>query len=159
MEVFDRGKLAYIADPSGAAFALWQAGAHAGADEFNTPGFMSWNELATRDVEGAIAFYGALFGWTVSPQEIGEDMTYNVLMNGDRPNGAILDATQVMPDSIPSYWGVYFTVADCEASMAAITEHGGSVMKGPHDTPGGRMAACADPQGAVFMVIANTEAA
>jgi predicted enzyme related to lactoylglutathione lyase len=43
---------------------------------------------------------------------------------------------------------VYFQVADVEAALTAVREHGGTVLDGPSDTPYGRMAHVLDPEGA-----------
>ena len=51
---------------------------------------------------------------------------------------------------VPNHWHVYFAVADADASTAKVTELGGSVVVPPFDTPIGKMAVVADPQGAVF---------
>ena len=152
MQIFDSGKMAYLIDPAGAAVGLWQAGTHAGADEFNTTGFMCWNELATRDVAGAIAFYTKVFGWTADTQEMG-DGSYTTFKVGDRPNGGAYDASRMLPEGVPANWSVYFTVDDCDAAVAKIKELGGALNMGPFDTPVGRTAAVADPQGANFIVI------
>ena len=67
MEPFDimgAGRMAVFADPEGAVFCVWQAGEHKGARIVNEHGSVNFNGLETRDVEGAKAFYGAVFGWT-----------------------------------------------------------------------------------------------
>ena len=43
----------------------------------HAPGTPSWLELSTTDDEGALAFYGALFGWLDAPQQIGENQYYH----------------------------------------------------------------------------------
>jgi predicted enzyme related to lactoylglutathione lyase len=53
----------------------------------------------------------------------------------------------------PNHWRVYFAVADADASVAKITELGGSILAGPFDTPVGRIAVVRDPQGAPFSII------
>ena len=58
---------------------------------------------------------------------------------------------------MPSYWGVYFTVADADATVARAQELGGSVMFGPDDTPVGRLAAIVDPQGGNFSIMQPSE--
>ena len=64
MDVMTAGRMAVCTDPAGAAFSLWQAGDHAWARAWPTSrAAFAWNELMTDDVEGAKAFYGALFGW------------------------------------------------------------------------------------------------
>ena len=60
----DSGRMAVFADPAGAAFCVWQPNAHRGATVVNEHGALNFNDLYTRDLEGA-AFYGAVFGWEV----------------------------------------------------------------------------------------------
>ena len=50
-------------DPEGAAFCVWQARQHKGAQIVNEPGSLNFNGLNTRDVDGAKSFYGSVFGW------------------------------------------------------------------------------------------------
>ena len=64
-DVGDSGRMAVLADPDGAAFCVWQAGEHRGAAVVNEAGSLNFNDLHTRDVESAAAFYGAVFGWEV----------------------------------------------------------------------------------------------
>jgi len=40
----------------------------------------SWAELSTSDDQGALAFYGALFGWVDEANEIGPGMYYHMQM-------------------------------------------------------------------------------
>ena len=63
MDVGDSGRMAVLADPEGAAFIAWQAGAHRGAAVVNEHASLNFNNLNVRDIEGAKAFYGAVFGW------------------------------------------------------------------------------------------------
>ncbi|BFO18708.1 hypothetical protein SHKM778_50960 [Streptomyces sp. KM77-8] len=47
-----------------------------------------------------------------------------------------------------------FNVTDCDAAVAEVTGHGGSVQMGPADAEGvGRMAVCLDPHRADFVVL------
>ncbi len=55
----------------------------------------------------------------------------------------------------PSHWLVYFAVASVDAAMEAVTASGGSVQAPAFDTPFGRMAAVADPDGAGFWLYEN----
>jgi len=45
-----------------------------------------------------------------------------------------------------------------EATIAKVGQLGGQVLNGPMDVPGGEIAQCADPQGAMFAVHATAEA-
>ena len=62
-DVMDAGRTALFTDHEGAAFSVWQAGQHRGARIVNEAGSLNFNGLNTRDVDGAKAFYGAVFGW------------------------------------------------------------------------------------------------
>ncbi len=57
-DVMDAGRMAVLTDPEGAAFCVWQANRHKGAQVVNEHGTLNFNGLNTRDVEGAKAFYG-----------------------------------------------------------------------------------------------------
>jgi predicted enzyme related to lactoylglutathione lyase len=61
-DVMAAGRMAVCADPEGAVFCVWQANEHKGAQVVNEHGSLNFNGLATRDLEGAKAFYGAVFG-------------------------------------------------------------------------------------------------
>jgi predicted enzyme related to lactoylglutathione lyase len=155
MDVMDAGRMAVLADPTGAVFCLWQPKDHIGAQLVNEPYSLAWNELITPDIETAKAFYSGLFGWTGTPFEMGPDApTYTVWMLGD--DNGIGGAMAPPMEGMPTYWGVYFAVADCDATVAKAKELGASVLAEPMDVPGvGRIAALMDPQGAAFSVIKN----
>ncbi len=55
-DVMDACRLAFCTDPEGAAFGLFEAKEHRGAELVNEPGSLNFNGLNTRDVEGARAF-------------------------------------------------------------------------------------------------------
>ena len=151
-DVFTVGRMAVVQDPTGAVFALWQAGTHKGAGVCNIPNSFCWNELATRDVTKAGDFYSQLFGWGKNVQQMGP-MTYTSFMNGDRPAGGMYEPPPEMGD-VPPNWLVYFAVADTDAMVAKATELGGKVCAPPMDIPGtGRFAVIQDPQGAALGII------
>src|SRR5690349_20964636 len=62
-DVMDQGRMAAFLDPSGAPFSVWERGTMRGAEAYDIPGALTWNELNTRDLSGALAFYGSVFGW------------------------------------------------------------------------------------------------
>jgi predicted enzyme related to lactoylglutathione lyase len=51
---------------------------------------------------------------------------------------------------MPSYWMLYFNVADVDASFRQALALGASEMVPPTPMPGGRFAIVSDPQGAMF---------
>jgi predicted enzyme related to lactoylglutathione lyase len=151
-DVMDVGRMSVIQDPTGAVFALWQAGTHAGAGIANVPNSFCWNELATKDTAKAGDFYSGLFGWGKNVQQMGP-MTYTSFMNGDRPAGGMYIPPPEMGD-VPPHWLVYFAVDDTDAKAQKATELGGKVSAPPMDIPGtGRFAIIQDPQGAAFGII------
>jgi predicted enzyme related to lactoylglutathione lyase len=48
---------------------------------------------------------------------------------------------------------VYFAVDDTDASLAKITELGGTTVQPAEDTPYGRLAGATDPFGAQFKLV------
>ena len=85
MDVMDLGRMAVFADPTGAVFGIWQPGTFIGAGLVNEPGALVWNELNTRDLAAAKAFYGAVFGWGFEEATMGETGTYTTIKLGGRP--------------------------------------------------------------------------
>ena len=55
--VESNGRMAVFHDPTGAVFAVWQAGSKGGAELLNEPDTMIWNELLTNDTHRAGQFY------------------------------------------------------------------------------------------------------
>lgn len=152
MDVMGFGRMAVFTDPAGSAFSVWQPGSHIGAEIVNEPGAFCWNELITSDVDGAKAFYGAVFGWG-SHTSTGGPMEYTEFKVGDRSIAGMMGRPPAVPAAVPDYWGVYFAVADTAAAMAQVADLGGSVTMGPVPSPAGTFAVVSDPQGATFSVI------
>lgn len=154
MDVMDAGRMSVVADPTGAVFCLWQAKGNIGAQIVNEPVSLTWNELMTPDIEVAKTFYRGLFSWKGEDMQMGgEGPPYTVWMLGE---GGVGGAMPPPMEGMPAFWGVYFAVADCDATVAKAKELGASVLNGPMDVPEvGRMAALMDPQGAAFSVIRN----
>ena len=165
-DVGDSGRMAVFADPAGAAFCVWQGKEHRGAAVVNEHGSLNFNDLNTRDLDRAAAFYGAVFGWEVL--DVGGASMWALAGYGDflesrtpgmREGMAALGAPDRFEDVVasvtvdadtPPHWGVTFAVDDADAIAARTTELGGEVLVPPFDAPWVRMAIVRDPQGAVF---------
>ncbi len=165
------GRMAVCTDPEGAVFCVWQAYQHKGAQIVNEPGSVSFNDLYTRDVEGAKAFYGAVFGWETLGLGGGFEMWtlpgYGDFLERDDPDlrkrlaelggepgfedvvASISLIGDDQPD-VPPHWGVTFAVADADVIAEKATELGGTVVVAPFDAPWVRMTVLTDPQGATF---------
>jgi uncharacterized protein len=170
-DVMDAGRMAVFTDPEGAAFCVWQAKEHRGARIVNENGSLNFNDLNTRDVEGAKSFYGSVFGWRTLELEGGFEMWtlpgYGDYLERDDPDlrkrmgdvGApagfedVVASLNPIPDDqpdTPPHWGVTFAVDDADAIADKASELGGRVIVPPFDAPWVRMTVIADPQGATF---------
>jgi predicted enzyme related to lactoylglutathione lyase len=149
-DVMDVGRMAVIQDPQGGFFMVWEPKLHIGASVVNTHGALSWNELATADMDGSAEFYKELFGWQADPME---DMPfpYRIIQNAGASNGGMRPSQE----NEPTYWLVYFGTDDIDASVAKSGELGGTTLMGPMDIGMGKIAILQDPQGAVFALFAG----
>jgi len=149
MDIPEVGRIAVIADPQGAAIALFTPST-AGSEPPHIPavGNVSWHELATTDWKKAWDFYQELFGWQKGDaMDMGAMGTYQLVTLGGLPFGAMFDR----PPQIPvSNWLYYFRVANLDDAVERTKTNGGKLLNGPMDVPGGRIAQCMDPQGAAF---------
>jgi len=150
-EVMDAGRMSICKDPGGAMFSLWQARRTVGAGVINEHNAVGWSELATRNTEQAREFYTGLFGWTT--KGAAGMATYLEFSTEGQNRGGLLPMGEDWGDA-ESRWGIYFVVADCDATVAKATDRGAKVLYGPFSAPGvGRIAALLDPQGAGFSLI------
>lgn len=168
-DVPQAGRMAVFTDPEGAAFNVWQAREHKGARIVNEPGSLNFNNLNSRDPEGAKAFYGSVFGWETLPMT-GGAQAWRLPGYGDyleartpgmrqgmadmgAPEGFADVVATLMPiaDDAPAHWSVTFAVDDADATAARAAELGGQVVVPPMDAPWVRMTVISDPQGATFV--------
>lgn len=152
-DVLEAGRMAVVADPTGAVFAMWEPKGHIGAGLVNAPGALCWNELATKDVETAKSFYADLFGWSMEDLDGG---AYTIIQNGESGNGGIR-AQSEQEAGVPPNWLPYFAVEDCDASASKAAELGGTTLVPPMnlEIAEARIAVVADPQGAAFALYAG----
>jgi predicted enzyme related to lactoylglutathione lyase len=151
-DVFDSGRMGVIQDPQNAFVLVWEPRNHIGAGIVNAHGALTWNELATPDMDASADFYASLFGWSTVAME-GTEGPYLVVQNADgRANGGIRRAA----DTEPAYWLVYFGADDLEATVRSVGEHGGRVVLDSTDIgPERRFAVVQDPGGGIFALYAG----
>jgi hypothetical protein len=152
MDILDVGRMTMFTDSTGAVIAAWQPRLHKGAALANESGAFCWNELHTRDIEAAKAFYGEVFGWGAETSEVG-DMKYTEWKRGDSSIGGMMEMPEEIPSETPPFWLVYFGVDDTDAAVARAKELGGVTIVEPTDIPAGRFAVLGDSAGAGFGVI------
>ena len=171
-DVMDAGRMAVFADPEGAAFCVWQANRHKGAQIVNEPGTLNFNGLNTRDAEAAKSFYGAVFGWQTLAMGGGFEMWtlpgYADHLELSDPGlrerigemGVPVEFADVVASinpiypgqgDVPAHWNVTFAVDDADATARTAAELGGTVVVAPFDAPWVRTTVIADPAGATFI--------
>jgi hypothetical protein len=149
MDVMEEGRMFMATDPAGAVFGVWQPKNHIGAQVVNSPNSLIWNELQTRDVEGAKAFYSAVFGWTHETDANG----YVVFQLDGRTQAGMMRIDESWGD-VPNNWTIYVMVEDCPAAADKVKELDGVIAVPP--TKAGEMGTFAvlqDPQGAFLTIM------
>jgi len=149
------GRIAVVADPQGASFALIGRGERGqpGNDppaniDLGRPGHVGWHELMAADSASALAFYREIFAWQQLETEDGPIQSYRLFGAGGRTIGGMLDKRPIEP--VP-FWLFYFNVDDLDAASGRVRAHGGQLFEGPFAVPGGGwIARYVDPQGAIF---------
>jgi predicted enzyme related to lactoylglutathione lyase len=149
-DVGDMGRMAVFADPSGAVLSAWQP-AGEGSFRAGEVGTFGWAELNARGFEKARDFYAQVFGWTTTTTPMGEGQPdyHQFAADGENILGG-MEMSPVVPAEMPSYWMLYFNVADVDASFRQALALGATEMVAPTPMPGGRFAIVSDPQGAMF---------
>jgi predicted enzyme related to lactoylglutathione lyase len=110
-------------------------------------GAPAWIDLGTRDLDAAITFYTGLFGWEylkyAEEEQLGGYGRF--LLRGEPVAGV----GPLLDDDQAAAWSVYLWTTDADATAARVTEHGGTVLRGPEDVPGkGHFLKAIDPTGA-----------
>jgi predicted enzyme related to lactoylglutathione lyase len=118
------------------------------ADGTNRGEFV-WHDLMTPNAAGAHEFYGKVVGWKTQAWE--SDPSYVMFAARSGPLGGVNETRDATP-----HWLPYIGTADVDATVEAATRLGARVLTAPQALPsGGRYAALADPQGAVFGIYAS----
>jgi uncharacterized protein len=151
-DVYTYGRMAVLADPTGAVFSIWQPNTHQGIGLKNQAGCLCWADLSTPDPAAGAKFYTELFGYQMIPGEGG----YLHVRNGEDFIGGIQSADQRDPKA-PPHWLIYIQVDDCASSTENAKGLGASIYFGPTEVKNaGIMTVLADPQGATFALFQPT---
>ena len=109
-----------------------------------------WNELMTRDVAKAQAFYARTLGWTYESMPMPEG-EYTLIKQGENIVGGMMAITSDMPANMPAHWFSYVSVDDVDARCAKVVAAGGHIERAPFDVEGvGRIAIVQDASGAII---------
>ena len=103
------------------------------------PGEPSYLELGVPDADRALAFYGAVLGWSVDPaagMTQVDTPTLSIGIHGGDPE---------------THFEVMFAVPDLDAALSALRSAGGELIGAVNDSSGfGRWVECRDDQGVRF---------
>ena len=113
-------------------------------------------ELVTPDLATAKRFYGGLFGWTFRDIQAGGTKYVEASLDG-RPVAGLLHKDIPAGKHRQPAWLSFIAVRDVDVAKKIALQHGAKVLFEPHSFPNrGREAVFADPQGAVFAVLASS---
>jgi len=113
-------------------------------------------ELVTPDLAAAKQFYSGLFGWNFRDIQAGGTKYAEAFLDGRQVAGLIHKDVPANEHRQPA-WLTFFSVRDVDAAKKFALEHDAKVLFEPHSIPDrGREAVFADPQGAIFAVLASS---
>ncbi|MEZ5076899.1 MAG: VOC family protein [Solirubrobacterales bacterium] len=114
------------------------------------PGVPCWVDASEPDPAAAVEFYAGLFGWQLEDRMPADASgSYFMAELGGGEVGAISSPMGGAPPQ--AMWNTYVWVESADATAVKVGEVGGAVLAEPFDVfEAGRMAVCADREGAVF---------
>jgi predicted enzyme related to lactoylglutathione lyase len=113
-------------------------------------------ELVTPDLDAAKKFYAGLFGWTFRDIQDSGTKYAEAFLDG-RPVAGLIHKNVPASEYRQPAWLSFFAVGDVDAAKKVALQNGAKVLFEPHSIPDrGREAVFADPQGAVFAVLASS---
>lgn len=142
------GRMALAEDPTGAPFHIWEPKGTAGYTVIDEPGSICWNELRTNDLDAAMKFYAAVFGYTYKVEET--PFHYVEIHLDGVSSGGMMKIRPGMA-GMPPHWYIYFAVANCAEALDVGVSKGGSISLEPREIQGiGYIAGLIDGQGAAI---------
>jgi predicted enzyme related to lactoylglutathione lyase len=119
------------------------------------PGKLVWADLFTSQPAEATKFYCDLFGWTSTVIDQ-KGKSYTVFSNDGVPVAGLAPHTYAK-ENHPSRWIGYISVADINATAAAVEKNGGKVHASPRKFPDrGQQAIVADGDGDVIGLLQSS---
>jgi len=113
-------------------------------------------ELVTPDLAASKRFYGELLGWSFRDITDGTAEYAEALLDGREVAGLFQKKQRPGEQRQPAWLG-FFAVSDVDAAEKTAVDRGAKLLHGPKSFPErGRQAVLADPQGAVFGLLASS---
>jgi predicted enzyme related to lactoylglutathione lyase len=152
-DIADVSRFSVVADPQMATFILvkWRDAGRHQATQSGALGHVGWHELLTTNWERAFAFYREVLDWQKAVADVTPAGTYLQFSASGQTIGGMSNKPTTAP---VAFWLYYFSVPDIGVALDRVRVERGEILEGPSEIPGGgRVARCADPQGAVFALI------
>jgi predicted enzyme related to lactoylglutathione lyase len=115
-------------------------------------GDVIWTDLTVPNASGVRDFYKAVVGWSHTELSMGDYADY-CMNRTDGETVAGVCHTRGANAELPPVWLIYVKVADLDASMREVREHGGKIVAGPKAMGAGRYCVIQDPAGAHMALI------
>jgi len=126
------------------------------ASQEHHAGKLIFVELVTPDLAAAKQFYAVLFGWTYRDIQAGGTKYAEAFLDG-RPVAGLIHKDVPAGEHRQPAWLSFFAVGDVDSAKKIALQNGAKVLFEPHNVPDrGKEAVFADPQGAVFVVLASS---
>jgi predicted enzyme related to lactoylglutathione lyase len=138
----NRCRMALVADPAGAPFALLRAD---GGDPVGVPpqsGDWLWSDLIVADSEMVKAFYNNLIGYEYRSVETGSEHSLNLFLLHRKPQAGVVELKW---EGVEANWLPYIKVEDLDATIEKARRLGGKLV-----LKQGNAAVLVDPDGAAF---------
>ena len=100
-------------------------------------------EIGAADVDRAQSFYSGVFGWEIGASQM-PDFDYRMFQTSENDGGAIA------PGDDRGNFRIYLDTDDIDASVAKVTELGGTATEKTSVPGHGWMAHCTDTEGNSF---------
>jgi hypothetical protein len=120
-------------------------------------GKIVWADLVTPDLSAAEKFYGTLFGWSFRDVRAGAGTYVLASVNGRPVAGLIEKALPSSGEKHQAAWLTFISVRDVDAIKRNAVANKAKVLRDSVSYPmRGRQAVLADPEGAVFAILASS---
>ena len=118
----------------------------------HSPGTFCWIELATTEIDSALVFYSAVFGWDIEEEDLGDKGRYiRCRLNGHLVAAVTRLSAQQQKFLSKPIWYSYVATDDVAATLDKCTTLDGQRFEGPIAVPeAGTLGTIVDPSGALL---------
>lgn len=144
----DRGEMAVVIDPSGAAIGLKNPADEHALFAAGEPGTPVWHELMVGQAwDETLKFYNELAGWDIRVEKDGEGGRYAL---GEFEGSPLVGMWDTKEMQLPSMWTLYLGVASIDEAVETARKEGAEIIREPFNSEFGRVATITDPTGALL---------